>query len=83
MPDLTHAQRIEDITLGLDDTIADFIGIHCPTEFPAGADQAAELIMREIVTPLAVDLERARRIAVTLEQENAALRHVAEQDGAP
>lgn len=37
---------------GLPDAIADYIGEHCPSEFPTGADKAAELIMAKVVTPL-------------------------------
>lgn len=70
------AARLADAELGWPDTLADYIGKHCPTEFPRGADRAAELIMAELVRPLLADLERARRIAVALEQENA---HQAEQ----
>jgi Holliday junction resolvase RusA-like endonuclease len=69
----TRQQRLDDAELGWPDTLADYIGRHCPTEFPTGADKAAELIMLELVRPLLNDLERARGIAVTLEQENAAL----------
>lgn len=69
----TTAERLEDAELGLPDTLADYIGEHCPTEFPWGADKAAELIMAELVRPLLADLERARSIAVALEQENAHL----------
>lgn len=76
MPEPTTAERLEDAALGLPDTIADYIGQHCPTEFPWGADKSAELIMTEIVTPLLAERERARRIAVALEQENA---HLTEQ----
>lgn len=68
----TTSQRLADAELGWPDTLADYIGRHCPTEFPWGADKAAELIMAELVRPLLADLERARRIAVTLEQETAA-----------
>lgn len=69
----TNAERLEDAALGLPDTIADYIGRYCPTEFPWGADRSAELIMTELVRPLLADLERARSIAVALEQENAHL----------
>lgn len=69
----TTAERLEDAELGWPDTLADYIGEHCPTEFPWGADKAAELIMAELVRPLLADLERARSIAVALEQENAHL----------
>lgn len=67
----TTAERLADAELGWDDTLADYIGRYCPTEYPWGADRAAELIMTELVRPLLADLERARRIAVALEQENA------------
>lgn len=67
----TTAERLAEAELGWPDTLADYIGQHCPTEFPRGADKAAELIMAELVRPLLADLERARRIAVALEQENA------------
>lgn len=70
------ADRLADAELGWPDTLADYIGQHCPTEFPWGADKAAELIMAELVRPLLADLERARGIAVALEQENA---HLTEQ----
>lgn len=67
----TTAERLADAELGWGDTLADYIGQHCPTEFPRGADKAAELIMAELVRPLLADLERARRIAVALEQQLA------------
>lgn len=67
----TNSERLEDAALGLPDTIAGYIGQHCPTEFPWGADKSAELIMAEIVMPILAERERARRIAVALEQENA------------
>jgi hypothetical protein len=67
----TTAERLADAELGWPDTIADYIGRYCPTEFPWGADRSAELIMAELVRPLLADLERARSIAVALEQENA------------
>lgn len=66
------AARLADAELGYPDTIADYIGRYCPTEFPWGADRSAELIMAELVRPLLADLERARRVAVALEQELAA-----------
>lgn len=69
----TTAERLAEVELGWPDTLADYIGRHCPTEFPWGADKAAELIMAELVRPLLADLERARSIAVALEQENAHL----------
>lgn len=69
----TTAERLADAELGWDDTLADYIGRYCPTEYPWGADRAAELIMTELVRPVLADLERARRIAVALEQENAHL----------
>lgn len=65
------AARLADAELGYPDTIADYIGQHCPTEFPWGADKAAELIMTELIRPLLRDVERARSIAVALEQELA------------
>lgn len=73
MPEPTAAERLADAELGWPDTLADYIGEHCPTEFPWGADKSAELIMAELVRPLLADLERARGIAVALEQENAHL----------
>lgn len=45
---------------GYQDTIADYIGDHCPAEFPAGADAAAEQIMTELVTPLLAEVDRLR-----------------------
>lgn len=69
----TTAERLAAAELGWPDTLADYIGRYCPTEFPWGADRAAELIMTELVQPVLADLERARRIAVALEQENAQL----------
>lgn len=65
------AARLADAELGYPDTLADYIGRYCPTDFPWGADRSAELIMTELVRPLLADLERARSIAVALEQENA------------
>lgn len=70
-PDTTA--RLADAELGYPDTLADYIGRYCPTEFPWGADRSAELITTELIRPLLADLERARSIAVRLEQENARL----------
>lgn len=67
----TNAERLADAELGWPDTLADYIGRYCPTEFPWGADRSAELIMAELVRPALADLERARSIAVALEQQLA------------
>jgi len=65
------AERLTEAELGLPDSIADYIGEHCPTEFPAGADKAAAVIVVEIVRPILADRERARAAAVALEQQLA------------